>query len=139
MPALVGVVGMVEITVAGYDPLWPALASYLLAAVVLCAGRLAPLAVPLLVTGIYATTPLLGFDVSEPASWVPLIAFACFSTGLHAPRSRTLAGLVSVLAALAIAYRARRDGVHADVLRLTRSPARGWIARSRSPASGRCP
>jgi signal transduction histidine kinase len=104
VPALVGVVGTVEITAAGYDPLWLALASYLLAAVVLCAGRLAPLAVPLLVTGIYATTPLLGFDVSKPASWLPLIAFACFSTGLHAPRSRTLAGLASVVAALAIAY-----------------------------------
>jgi signal transduction histidine kinase len=104
LPALIGVVGIVEIAAAGYDPLWLALASYLLAAAVLCVGRFTPLAVPLLVTGIYATTPLLGFDVSKPASWVPLIAYACFGTGLHAPKAHRLAGLASVLAALAIVF-----------------------------------
>jgi signal transduction histidine kinase len=102
LPALIGLVGVVEIAAAGYSPVWLALATYLLAAAVLCAGRFAPLAVPLLVTAIYALTPLLGVDVAEPASWVPLIAFACLSTGLHAPRSRKLAGLASVLGALAI-------------------------------------
>ena len=104
LPALIGVVGAVEIAVAGYDPVWLALGTYLLAAVVLGAGRLAPLAVPLLVAAIYATTSLLGFDVSKPASWVPLIALACFSTGLHTPRSRRLSGLASVLGALAIVF-----------------------------------
>ena len=104
LPALAGVIGTIEITAAGYDPLWLALATYLLAAAVLCAVRSAPFAVPLLVAGIYATTPLLGFDVSQPASWVPLIALACFGTGLHAPRSRRLVGLASVLAALAITH-----------------------------------
>jgi signal transduction histidine kinase len=102
VPALIGVVGAVEIGAAGYDPVWLALGTYLLAASVLCAGRLAPRAVPLLVTAIYATGPLLGSEVSAPASWVPLIAFACLSTGLHVPRSQRLAGLASVLAALAI-------------------------------------
>jgi signal transduction histidine kinase len=106
LPALIGVVGAVEIAAAGYDPVSLALGTYLLAALVLCAGRFAPLVVPLLVTGIYAATPLLGFDVSKPASWVPLIALACFSTGLHAPRSRRLAGLASVLAALAMMFAA---------------------------------
>ncbi|MGH3129999.1 MAG: histidine kinase [Gaiellaceae bacterium] len=100
LPALLGLVGGVEIAVAGYDPIALALGSYLLAAVVLSAARFVPLAVPLLVTAIYATTPLLG--VSEGASWVPLIAFACLSTGLHTPRSQWLAGLASVLGALAI-------------------------------------
>lgn len=104
LPALIGVVGAVEITTAGYDPLWIAVPTYALAAAVLAIGRFAPLAVPLLVTAIYALTPLLGFDVSKPASWLPLIAAACFSTGLHAPRSRRLAGLASVLGALAITY-----------------------------------
>jgi signal transduction histidine kinase len=104
LPALIGVVGIVEIAAAGYDPIGLALVTYSLAAVALCAGRFAPLAVPLLVVVIYATTPLIGFDVSKPASWVPLIALACFLTGLHAPRSRSVAGLASVLAALATVY-----------------------------------
>jgi len=102
VPALIGVVGAAEIVAAGYDPVWLTLATYLLAAAALCGGRFAPLGVPPLVTAIYATAPLLGVDVAEPASWIPLIAFACFSTGLHAPRSRTLAGLASVIGALAL-------------------------------------
>jgi signal transduction histidine kinase len=104
LPALIGAVGAVEITAAGYDPVWLTLATFLLAAAVLGAARLAPLAVPPLATAIYATAALLGADVAEPASWVPLIAFACFSTGLHASRAQRLAGLASVLAALAILY-----------------------------------
>jgi signal transduction histidine kinase len=106
LSTLLGVVGAVEITVAGYDPVWLALGMYLLAAAVLGAGRFVPLAVPLLVTAIYATGPLLGSEVSKPALWVPLIAFACLSAGLHAPRSQRLAGLASVLAALAILFAA---------------------------------
>lgn len=102
VPVLIGVVGAAEIVAAGYDPVWLTLAIYLLAAGALCAGRFAPLVVPPLVTGIYATAPLLGADVAEAASWIPLIAFACFSTGLRAPRSRRLAGLASVLVALAV-------------------------------------
>jgi signal transduction histidine kinase len=102
VPALIGVVGAAEIVAAGYDPAWLTLGTYLIAAGALCAVRFTPLAVPPLVTAIYATAPLLGAGVVEAASWIPLIAFACLSTGLHAPRSRTLAGLASVLAALAI-------------------------------------
>jgi hypothetical protein len=84
-PALLGVVGTVEITAAGYDPLWLALATYLIGALVLCAGRLAPLGVPLLVAGIYAATPLLGFDVSKPASWVPLMHSPASTPGCTPP------------------------------------------------------
>jgi hypothetical protein len=101
LPALIGLVGVAEI-VAGYEPRWLTVGTYLLAAGVLALARMVPLAVPLLVTGIYATTPLLGFDVSRPAFWVVLIAFACFVTGLHASRSRRLAGLAAVLVALLI-------------------------------------
>jgi signal transduction histidine kinase len=102
LPALIGLVGAVEIVAAGYKPVWLTLATYLLAAAVLGASRFAPLAVPLVITAIYATAPLLGVDTAEPASWVPLISFACLSAGLSAPRSRRVAGLASVLGALAI-------------------------------------
>jgi hypothetical protein len=52
LPALIGVVGAVEIVAAGYEPVWLTLATYLLAAAILGAGRLAPLVVPPLVTSI---------------------------------------------------------------------------------------
>lgn len=104
LPALLGLVGGVEILAAAYKPLWLALASYLLAASTLAGWRAFPLLVPVVVAGIYALTPVLGFDVSEPASWVLLIAVACFATGLQASRSRRAMGLAAVLLALAVVY-----------------------------------
>ncbi len=104
LPAALAVVGAIEIAAAGYTPVAPALTTYLLAAGALSLARTMPLAPPLLVTSIYALTPLSGFDVSEPASWLLLIGFACFGTGLHAARSRRLFGLASVVGALAITF-----------------------------------
>jgi signal transduction histidine kinase len=101
-PALIALVGAVEIVAAGYQPRWLGLGTFLLASGVVSVGRLLPLAVPPVVAGIYAATPLLGFDVSQPASWVPLLALACFGTGLHAPRSRWPVGLACVLLALLV-------------------------------------
>lgn len=103
VPALIAVVGAVETIAAGYEPLWIALGAILLAAGVLSFARLLPLVVPLLVTTVYAVAPLAGFDVSQQASWIPLLAFAYFCTGLHAPRNRWFVGLAAVIAALAIA------------------------------------
>jgi signal transduction histidine kinase len=104
LPALIAVCGAVEILGAGYQPWWLTVGVFLLAAGVLSMARVAPLVVPPVVAAIYATTPLLGVDVSQPASWVALLAAACFSTGLHTRRKRQLAGLASVLLALAITH-----------------------------------
>ncbi len=104
VPATLALAGVVEITASGYRPITPALATYVLAAGALLLARVTPLALPLIVTSIYALTPLLGFDVSQPASWLLLISFASFGTGLYAPSARRLAGLASVLAGLAITF-----------------------------------
>ncbi len=104
LPALFGVAGTVELAVKGYAPVGVGLATYWLAMLVLCARRAIPLAAPLLVGGIYALTPLLGFDVSEPASWIPPLALACFAAGVHIPRSRVLLGLASVAGMLLIVF-----------------------------------
>jgi signal transduction histidine kinase len=102
LPTLIALVGAVEIVAAGYQPRWLGLGTFFLAAGVLSVARLAPLAVPPVVAGIYAATPLLGFDVSQPASWVPLLALAGFGAGLRAPRSRWPLGLACVLLALLV-------------------------------------
>jgi signal transduction histidine kinase len=102
VPGLLGIVGAVEIVGAGYRPLWVTLGTYWLAAAVLCGRRAAPLVMAPAVAAIYALTPILGADVSEPASWLLLIPFACLSTGLHVPRPQRVAGLACVLVALAI-------------------------------------
>ena len=102
VPGLLGIVGAVEIVGAGYRPVWVTLGTYWLAAAVLCGRRAAPLVMAPAVAAIYALTPLLGADVSEPASWLLLLPFACLSTGLHVPRPQWVAGLTCVLVALAI-------------------------------------
>ena len=104
LPALFGVLGTVEIAVQGYRPLLVALGTYWLAVLVLCVRRLAPLAMPLLVAGIYALTPVLGFDVSEPAAWILLPGLAFFSAGSMVPRSRAPLGLASVVGALLVVF-----------------------------------
>lgn len=104
LPGLFGLLGTVEIAVQGYRPLGVALGTYWLAALVLCARRLAPLAMPLLVAAIYALTPVLGFDVSEPAAWILLPPLAFFSAGSMVPRSRAPLGLASVVCALVVVF-----------------------------------
>ena len=70
LPALIGIVGAVEIVAGGYEPRWVALGMYWLAAGVLCARRIAPLVMPPAVATLYALTPLVGFDASGPGAWL---------------------------------------------------------------------
>ena len=102
VPGMLWIVGAVEMVGGGYAPLWLGLATYSLAVGALWARRAAPLAVPPAVGAIYALTPVLGFDVSDPASWLLVIAFACLSTGVLAPRSLRYVGLASVAGCLAM-------------------------------------
>ena len=104
LPGLFGALGTVEIVSQGYRPLAVALGTYWLAALVLCARRLAPLAMPLLVAAIYALTPVLGFDVNEPAAWILLPPLAFFSAGSMVPRSRAPLGLAGVVCALLVIF-----------------------------------
>ena len=106
LPAVLALIGAVEIAAEGHRPLLLTIGTYWLAAGVVVARRRAPLAVPLLVGAIYALAALLGAEVAEPTSWVLLLPFACFSAGRHAPRARLVAGLASVLGTFAITYAA---------------------------------
>jgi signal transduction histidine kinase len=102
LPALLALVGTAEAISFGGGRLWLAIASCWLAAAILCTRGFAPLAMPVAVAAVYALTAAAGYDVSELATWLLLIPFACLSAGLHAPRERRLAGLASTLAALAL-------------------------------------
>jgi hypothetical protein len=102
LPALIALAGAVEIIVVGYQPRWPGVGAFLLAAGVVSRARVAPLMVPPLTAAVFALTPLLGGDVFQAAAWVPLIAFGCFSAGLYPSRARWAAGFACVLLAVAI-------------------------------------
>ena len=102
LPALIALAGVVEIIVVGYQPRWPGVGAFLLAAGGVSRARVAPLMVPPLTAAVFALTPLLGGDVFQAAAWVPLIAFGCFSAGLYPSRARWAAGFACVLLAVAI-------------------------------------
>ena len=102
LPALIALAGAVEIIVVGYQPRWPDVGAFLLAAGVVSRAPAAPLMVPPLTAAIFALTPLLGGDVFQAAAWVPLIAFGCFSAGLYPSPARWAAGFACVLLAVAI-------------------------------------
>jgi signal transduction histidine kinase len=102
LPCLFGAVGTAEILVQGYRPLGTAIGTFWLGSLVLCARRRFPLLMPPLVFGVYALTPLIGFDVSQPASWLLLVMLACLAAGLHVPRAQARLGLASVAGACAL-------------------------------------
>lgn len=102
LPLLFGVLATVEIVTRDYQPRTVALATYWVAVALLCLRRVMPLAMPVLVAAVYGITPVIGFDVSEPAAWVLPLALACLAAGLYVPRRLALAGLASVTAALAV-------------------------------------
>jgi len=102
LPALIALAGVVEIIVVGYQPRWPDVGAFVLAAGVVSRARVAPLVVPPLMAAIFALTPLLGGDVFQAAAWVPLLALGCFSAGLYPSPARWAAGLACVLLAVAI-------------------------------------
>ncbi len=70
LPALFGIVGAGEMAVQGYRPLAVSIGTYLLACLVLCARRRIPLATPAFTTAAFALAAAVGFDVSQPASWI---------------------------------------------------------------------
>jgi signal transduction histidine kinase len=114
LPALIGVVGTVEIIWEGYRPLPAVLGAYWLAVAVLCAPRALALAMPIAVAAIFEAARLLGAETDEPASTLLVLGFACFAAGLHVPRSSAAAGLASVLAAVALM--AAVDAAEGEVL-----------------------
>lgn len=104
LPVVFGIVATVEMIAQGYGPLFVSIGTYWTAVVVLCTRRAYPLQVPLVIAVIYTVTPLLGADVSEPASWLLPLPLACFAVGLYRPRERVLSGFAVVLAALLITF-----------------------------------
>jgi signal transduction histidine kinase len=104
LPAVFGLVATAEMIAQDYGPLWVSIGTYWGAVVVLCARRVYPLQIPLLIAAIYTVTPLLGFDVSEPSSWLLPQPLACFAVGLYRPRERALSGFAVVVAALVITF-----------------------------------
>jgi signal transduction histidine kinase len=73
---------------------------------------------PFAVTATFVAARLVDFQTEELASWIPICALAYFAAGRHAPRSRVVWGLTSVLASMGLLAldAAARGEVTADVV-----------------------
>ncbi len=103
---LLAVVGAGEFLAAGYERSLVGVAGFLVATAGVAFARRFPLLVSPWIACVYALTALVGFDVSEPPAWIPLLGFAFFATGVYARPERWPLGLVSVAAAFAVMYAA---------------------------------
>ena len=102
VPGALAIVGAAEILGSDYRPTALGAIAYVFAAAVLSLRRGRPLLMPLAVVAAFVLGALLGADVADVGMWNGLIAFACLSTGLHAPRDQRWLGLGVVLVALVV-------------------------------------
>jgi signal transduction histidine kinase len=96
LPAIFGVVGSVEMLAQHYDPLVVSIGTYLAA----CAATVVRRGHPLMSAGgvlaSFAAAPALGFDVSQPASWILTLVLASFAVGRHLPRNAIVKGFLAI-------------------------------------------
>jgi signal transduction histidine kinase len=104
LPGLVAVTGTLELSLSGVRPRWLTVGCYWAACAVLALARWAPLAVPPAVATLYAGAGAAGADIVSPASWIVVLAVACFDAGLRRGLSRVLRSLASVTAAVAVSF-----------------------------------
>ena len=97
LPALLGLVGTVEIVVAGGGPRWGGRCANWNCGPVGVARRAAPRPQAVAIAAVLVAADLLGVAADDPTAWLLVSALACMAPGLHS-RARAL-GLASVLAA----------------------------------------
>ena len=100
LPASIALVGVVEMVTQQYTPIVVAIGTLLVgcAATVLRRGH--PVLAAAGVLAAYAAAPVLGFDVSEPASWILVLVLASFGVGRYLPRAALPLGLLVVMGLL---------------------------------------
>ena len=100
LPGVIALIGVAEMIANHYTPIVVALGTLLVgcAATVLRRSHPIPSAVGVLAS--FAAAPLLGFDVSQPRSWMLLLVLASFAVGRYLPRRALLAGLGVVVGLL---------------------------------------
>ncbi len=96
-PGVFALVGIVEMTGQHYTPLPIAIGTYLAGCAATTIRRAHPVLAAAGVLITYAAAPLLGFDVSQPASWMLPLVLASFGIG------RYLTGCSLALSALSVA------------------------------------
>ena len=100
LPGVIALIGVAEMIAHHYTPIVVAIGTLLVGCAATVVRRTHPILGAAGVLAPFAAAPVLGFDVSQPASWILLMVLASFAVGRYLPRTALPAGLVVVVGLL---------------------------------------
>ena len=100
LPSVIALIGVTEMIVQNSTPIVVAIGTLLVGCAATLLRRSHPILSALGVLAAFAAAPLLGFDVSKPASWILLLVLASFAVGRYLPRNALPVGLMVVVGLL---------------------------------------
>ena len=100
LPGVIAVIGVAEMIVQSSTPIVVAIGTLLVGCAATLLRRSHSILSALGVLVSFAAAPLLGFDVSKPASWILLLVLASFAVGRYLPRRALPVGLMVVVGVL---------------------------------------
>ena len=100
LPGVIALIGVAEMITQHYTPIVVAIGTLLVGCAATVVRRGHPILAAVGVLASYAAAPALGFDISQPASWILLLVLASFAVGRYLPRTALPAGLAMVVVLL---------------------------------------
>ena len=100
LPGVIALFGVAEMIVQNSTPIVVAIGTLLVGCAATLLRRSHSIISALGVLAAFAAAPVLGFDVSKPASWILLLVLAAFAVGRYLPRSALPVGLMVVVGVL---------------------------------------
>jgi signal transduction histidine kinase len=100
LPTAIALIACVEMIAQQYTPLVVSIGTILFGCAATAVRRGHPILAAGGVLASFVAAPVLGFDVSEPASWVLVLVLASFGVGRYLPRAELPVGLLVVVGLL---------------------------------------
>ena len=100
LPGVIALFGVAEMIVQNSTPIVVAIGTLLVGCAATLLRRSHSIISALGVLASFAAAPVLGFDVSKPASWILLLVLASFAVGRYLPRTARPVGLMVVVGVL---------------------------------------
>ena len=100
LPGVIALIGVTEMILQNSTPIVVAIGTLLVGCAATLLRRGHPILSALGVLAAFAAAPVLGFDVSKPASWILLLVLASFAVGRYLPRTALTVGLMVVVGLL---------------------------------------
>ena len=100
LPGVIALIGVAQMIAQHYTQIVVAIGTLLVGCAATLVRRTHPILSTVGVLASFTATPLLGFDVSQPSSWMLLLVLTSFAVGRYLPRTALLTGLLVVVGLL---------------------------------------